>query len=233
MVGGQAVNLWCLIAGKDDPAVAAELAPFRPFTSKDCDVLGDAQLLQELGKRKQLPVQKYPPGQASHCVGYLYEPGDPDKEPVIEVLSGICGLPRNEMADPIQVRLDNDTVFRVLNPVDLLRAKLANVAQIPQEGRQDLRHVKMLVPCVRCYISHVHQEAVSGESADRKLIMRLLRKCIGIIDSTHGRGVGRSHGIDLRACFPWDLLRGSPIDSVRNLANTDVREASARQPRQR
>jgi hypothetical protein len=180
--------------------------------------LGDAHLLRELGKRTQLQVRVYPPGQASNCVGYLYEPGDPDKEPVIEVLSGICGLPRAEMGDPIQARLDNDTVFRVLNPVDLLRAKLANVAQIPQENRQDLRHVAMLVPCVCWYISHVHQEAVSGASADPKLLMRLLRKCIRIVNSRHGKRVGTDHGIDLRGCFPWDLLHESPFESVRNLA---------------
>jgi hypothetical protein len=218
MVGGQAVNLWCLIAGKDDGAVSAELAPFGPFASKDCDVLGDAQLLRELGKRTQLQARVYPPGQPSKCVGFLFEPGDPDREPVVEVLSGICGLPRAEMGDPIQARLDKETVFRVLNPVDLLRAKLANVVEIPQRERQDVRHVRMLVPCVRWYISRVHREAVSGTAADPRLLMRLLRKCIRIVSSRHGRRVGKDHGIDLQGCFPWGLLHESPFESVRNFA---------------
>ena len=199
------------------PQHRRELARFKPFTSKDCDVLGDRKLLRELAARTRLTVKPFKFGQPTHCIGYLYDPDDPNADPVIEVLSGVRGLPSEEMAEPAEVEFDNSK-FRALNPVDLLKAKLTNAVEIPQEGRQDVRHVRMLVPCARWYIAVAHAMARDGTAGDPMLLMRLLRKCIKAVDSPYGEQVGRECCIDLRRCFPWDVLRDSPFQPVRNFA---------------
>jgi hypothetical protein len=50
----------------------------------------------------------------------------------------------------------------VLNPIACLKAKLHNVATIDQRGRQDEKHVRILIPCVRAFLRRLAVEARSS-----------------------------------------------------------------------
>lgn len=161
VVGAQGVDIWAEITSKSSSTASEELSHFLPFTSKDCDVVGDRQLLQKLGNKTRLSVQEYSFGQPTCCVGFLYDPDDPDKEPMIEVLDRVRGLSQNDLSKPVELLLDGRKV-RTFNPLQLLKAKLANAAELDQATRQDVRHVKMLIPCVREYLSMLHAGLCDG-----------------------------------------------------------------------
>jgi hypothetical protein len=68
LAGGQAVNLWCTWASLNNAETAEALQQFAPFVSKDCDVLGDRELLVQLSKRANLPYRVYSFGQPTPVI---------------------------------------------------------------------------------------------------------------------------------------------------------------------
>jgi len=221
VVGGQGVDLWSEITLKSSPNASEELSPFLPFTSKDCDVLGDRQLLQKLGKKTKLCVKQYSFGQATCCIGFLYDPDDPDKEPIIEVLNRVRGLSSDELSHPIELLLDGKKV-RTLNPLQLLKAKLANLVELDQATRQDVRHVKMLIPCVREYLTMLHTGLLNGK-VEIKNLKIALRHCQEIINSMNGKKVAAEHGIDLEKCIPVQTLKDSPHEAIQNFCKWQLK----------
>lgn len=214
VVGGQGVDIWSEITSKISSKASEELSQYLPFTSKDCDVVGDRQLLHRLGRKTGLCVKRYSFGQPTCCVGFLYDPGDPKKEPVIEVLDRVRGLTRDELSHPVELRLDGKKV-RTLNPLQLLKAKLANAVELDQATRQDVRHIKMLIPCVREYLSLMHAELINGNVEINKLKLAL-RHCLEIIKSKNGAKVAEAHGIELEKCIPDQTLKNSPNEAIQN-----------------
>lgn len=94
VIGGQAVNLWALWAlerhDHEYPrSRLAELDRLAPFTSRDCDVLGDRELLHRLAAKSGWPATVFPHG-ASRAVGYLVSPDDQGL--MVEILHSVRGL---------------------------------------------------------------------------------------------------------------------------------------------
>jgi len=216
LVGGQAVNIWSQISLNSDEQAANELEQFLPFTSKDCDLLGDRDLLHRLAQKTRLKIQQFPFGQPTCCIGMLYDPADPDKEPVIEVLDRVRGLELKELKDPVTIELVQGKV-RTLNPIRLLKAKLANVAEIPQGDRQDVRHVRMLIPSVRVYLMMLHGTACA-DSEQVLTLKKALKVTLVIIQSDHARRAAREHGIGFMGCLPLGALKESPLEAARKFA---------------
>ncbi len=100
----------------------------------------------------------------------------------------------------------------------LLKAKLANVVDFPQEQaggrRNDLAHVRILVPCVAGYLADAHVHAVNGSLTERG-VTNLLEDTLGLITGENARFVKTRHGIDLLECFP-SALNASPLGKVRS-----------------
>jgi hypothetical protein len=90
----------------------------------------------------------------------------------------------------------------------LLKAKLANVAQIDQTRRQDVRHVKMLVPCVREYLRESHNESLAGRMTDSQLV-NLFEAAYSLCKEPRNAELGRKHGFQLYELFPKELSRSS------------------------
>ncbi len=58
VVGGQAVNIWALAYSH---RVGKPLQTYEPFVSKDLDIYGPLQILDNLGKKYGVPVALSPP----------------------------------------------------------------------------------------------------------------------------------------------------------------------------
>lgn len=215
LVGGQAVNLWALWAfasAKDGFAGGplAELATFKPFTSKDCDVRGDSELIRRLEAKSGWRGKVFERGPTC-AIGYLQSPHDDGL--IVEVLDSVRGLGRNLAGQDITITWEQSS-YRVLNPLALLQAKLANAVEIPQNGRQDVKHVRMLILIVRIYVAATLAAVETGEEAFGTL-KGMLRRLEEIATGGHARKTAGAHAIDFGACYPWEAFEASSLESVR------------------
>ncbi|HXN35427.1 MAG TPA: hypothetical protein VN877_04605 [Opitutaceae bacterium] len=249
LVGGQAVNVWAEhFAPKD-----SRLEAYRPFISKDADVYGDRALAERLAAAAGWKLKYY--GEPRTIAVGLLTKEIPGKENLlVEVIRSVNGLTANDLADSDLVELRPGQVYRIPSPIVLLKAKLANVAQINQVKRQDIRHVQMLIPCVREYICEAIEETRSNRMTERELV-DILEAARSLCTSPRNLELAREHRFEFKEIFPPQLAHSefgkiakfvrfrlpgiSPADADANLTSNQVihrdpgREIDANQiPRQ-
>jgi hypothetical protein len=140
IVGGQAVNLWALAFLNSEP----ELERFQPFTSKDCDVVASKNWIYQIAEKYGLEAHTVRAGQASPAVGFIVIPLAKKETTEVQVLRAVAGLSNKELRESTS-RVDfNGKVYRVIDPIALLKAKLNNVRYFDQKDRNDIQHVHTL-----------------------------------------------------------------------------------------
>jgi hypothetical protein len=217
IVGGQAVNLWALTFLGDIP----QLRQFEPFTSHDCDLFGSLDLFTRLSKIQGWTAVRSPRGSASPVVGYLRGSAGDGSDLLVEILFTIRGLTEREVQqNQVSLEVDGRT-YRTLSPPLLLKAKLANLAGMESAGRQDLRHVQILILCIAGYIARAHKELESGRMSD-KAFLKLLKAIQQVLCSETASRAASRHDLDFSSCFPKRLLT-SPFERVRNFAHHQFR----------
>lgn len=193
LVGGQAVNLWALYY----EARTAELAP---FVSRDVDVLGDRATLEELGKVAGAKPQIFPLRPPTNEVGVVIAKDARDQPILIEVLRYVHGITNDELRDPLYTMALGETSVRVPGPIALLKAKISNVAEIAQTGRQDARHVVILARLMPAYLLDLQDAAAEGRMDERKLI-GFLERLLSEITTTPATRVLTQLRLDSRQLF--------------------------------
>lgn len=145
LIGGQAVNLWA----EKYQTVNATILAFQPFTSRDADFYRRMARLHLPSSWESLPnlskgrmrivshVLKGPEGQTA------------------EIIRSVNGLTEMEIEDGAVLITYAGNPMWFLTPVALFQAKLANVNSLPQEERQDLRHLQLLVPVTLCFFEEI------------------------------------------------------------------------------
>src|SRR6266849_10151998 len=166
LIGGQAVNLWAQVFLKDIP----ELEELKPFLSKDCDLFGSQELLLQLAQKTKWRVIFSPKGQPSPVTGYLMHTDAQGQSLLVEVLYSVKGLTLEELQREVLVRLGNRT-YKTLSPVTLMKAKLANFVELPQntpgQERNDLKHIRIIIPCVAAYLDQGLDRVRAGVFTER------------------------------------------------------------------
>jgi hypothetical protein len=81
-----------------------------------------------------------------------------------------------------------------------LQAKIANVADISQIGRQDARHVVILAQLLPAYLEELQTAAVEGRLEERKLI-GFLERLLGVVTTPKAKAVLKKLQIAPRALF--------------------------------
>lgn len=217
IVGGQAVNLWALEFLGEFP----ELKRFEPFTSHDCDLYGDTELLERLSRLTGWPSKPSRQRSPSPVVGYLRGAAPDGSVLIVEILFTLRGLTSEEIRQNAVALEVDGKIYRTLSPIALLKAKVANLAELSQAHRQDLRHARILITCVAGYIARAHAKIESGEMSD-KAFLKLLTACQEVACSRQARKVAEAHRISFRGCFP-DLLHASPSERARKFAVHQIR----------
>jgi hypothetical protein len=201
LVGGQAVNLWA----EHYASAVPELDPLRPFMSKDADIFGDRAMAERIAAATNWKLTCYNEPRTIAIAMLTKELSN--KPPLlVEVINSVNGLRPRDLSDPDLLELRPGQFYRVLSPVMLLKAKLANVAQIDQARRQDVRHVKMLVPCVREYLREAHSRTLSGEITERALV-DILENARDLSVDPQNLVLAKKHGFDLTNLFPPELTQ--------------------------
>ncbi len=181
LVGGQAVNLWTLYYREH----TVELAP---FVSRDADVLGDRETLKALGKLVGSKPQFFPLRPPSNEVGVVIAKDASGQPLLIEVLSSVHGVSNEELGEPVYTMAIGEGGVRVQvpGPITLLKAKIANLADLAQTGRQDSRHVVILARLIPAYLGDLQKAASEGRLEERKLL-GFLEQLLAIATSKSGK----------------------------------------------
>lgn len=196
---------------------------FRPFISKDADIVGDRALAERIA---EITKWKFTPYHEPRAIGLamLTKELPNNVKLIVEVIGSVNGLTSKDLVDSDLVELVPGQVYRLPSPIILLRAKLANVAQIDQSRRQDVRHVKMLIPCVREYLRESHAESIVGKINDRDLV-NLFEAARSLYSDPRNAELGRKHSFELAEIFPREFFR-SPIAKVARFFDYRMKDLS-------
>ncbi len=164
IIGGHAVNLWAARYLSIEPS----LSDFVPFTSKDLDLLGDYLDLERLAKATGFEKKTAEKKIWIPSCGFLVMPFGNAKTGVkIEILKRLYGIPHGEIEERALKSVWKGEEIRVPDPILLLKAKAENVVHIPQNEpgreRQDVKHVKMLIICVRAFLREQISDISTGK----------------------------------------------------------------------
>jgi hypothetical protein len=139
---------------------------------------------------------------------------------LIEVLYTLKGLTSKDLTKESRVEFEG-SCYRILNPVTLLKAKLANYSELPQntpgQEREDLKHIRILVPCVKGFLHDALANIKNSVRLERDLV-KLLEETLQIVTSEKALRASTDQGIDFSACFP-PVLTTSNYEKIRNFCN--------------
>jgi hypothetical protein len=195
LVGGQAVNLWALHYWKR----TADLAP---FVSRDVDVLGDLSTLEELAALLHTKPQIFPLRPPTNALGVVIA-HDKEGDPVlIEVLKYVHGVKEDELWNPTYTFEigSNAVAVNVPGPVALFKAKVANLTDLSQAGRQDEKHVRILARLLPDYWKDLCSAVKSGKVEERKLIKHL-ETILAVATSAKGKATLATLSIETEWLF--------------------------------
>jgi hypothetical protein len=193
LVGGQAVNVWAMYYESRTTALA-------PFVSRDVDVLGDRETLTALGKLACTKPQFFPAKPPTNEIGVVIAKDEQGRALLIEVLRFVHGVTNEELREPVYTVALGETHVQVPSPIALLQAKIANVADINQNGRQDARHVLILAQVLPAYLGDLQESAGAGRLEERKLI-ELLERLLAVVTAKKAKAVFEQLSIDASHLF--------------------------------
>lgn len=134
---------------------------------------------------------------------------DSSNQPLlIEVLRYVHGASNEELQEPTYTFRVEETIVRAPGPIALLRAKAANVADLSQVGRQDVRHVHILARLIPRYLKDLQHAAENARLTERQLIV-MLERLLAILQDGKTRQVLADLKIDSRTLF--SELSGSEL----------------------
>lgn len=203
LAGGHAAHLWATVY-RDE--IGPALDEWLPLVSKDLDLLGNQSLLSGLKEQFGGTCRYSPP--RSPVVGQLtvYRDGRPLKIDVIRTLYGLG--PKDLAVEPMTIILDEATApyrVRVLPIQTVFQAKVANLAHLDQTGRNDFKHVHLMILVAREYLSDLIRGAEAGEFSSRAAIGPM-EAILKIVRSPNADRCRTIHHIDFTRGWPRERL---------------------------
>ena len=206
LVGGHAVNFWAYIYREMTP----EWSELAPFTSEDVDFLGgrpEALMCKRLfGGVSDLNDGTDPSPQAGVILAPLN--GTTIRFDIITSIIGVSSqeVEKNAMARPGE---DPEKSLRVLHPLHCLFGKTAGLAQIPQGGRQDLKHLKLSILIVHAFLSERLSEI--------RPLLNNVENIFRLAKSEIGMRVWHHHGVEVEKALPLDAISALSDERIENL----------------
>jgi hypothetical protein len=199
IVGGHAAGLW----SRYYVAMGVhELSEYLPFRSKDLDLVGNMELLERLQRRVKGTLLRSEP--RSPVFGRLDIPQPEGGFLRVEVLHSVLGLNQNDLARTMNIEAEG-VVGRVPLPHLILKAKLANSALIPQEGRQDVKHTRMMLLCTRAFIREFLETCRKGAIPERAVV-NILDEIRDVLCSSDAKKSSMLWGFDYTDVWPFDEM---------------------------
>ncbi len=217
LIGGQAVNYWA----ERYLASEAQLKALRPFTSDDIDFKGNADDVRRISEQLALKPG-YPPKVAMTALAGvipLQIEGQPSN---IEVVRRVPGVSATVEALAIEAKWE-DKIIRVLDPVSLLASKLELVATVPQAKRNDIPHLKILVPCVRAFLEELLQQVERKEIPARSWLLTA-NQALKLTTDRRAEKIGAKHGINWLEILPLAAIGKSQDEKIRRFREQQLEQ---------
>jgi hypothetical protein len=215
VVAGQAVNFWADRYLADEP----ELAAFRPFTSRDLDLLGtiaNAYRLAEEAHSKVEQLRKRKSGASPVVANVSVATGNIIRS--VQFLRSVRGVTNTEITEnAIPFRRGEVTVY-FADPITTLKAKLHNLVGLEQKGRNDAKHVEILRLCVPCFLGGLLASADETDSAAKQSLASVQR-VLKLSESRMARQLPSESRFDWKTLIPIKRL-----NKVRNARFKNFRE---------
>ena len=210
VVGGQAVNLWAI--NYLTPSV-----PKTRLVSKDLDIV----VTQEaFGKLKHMPGWVFQTRETKNWMdsrlGALRSTSPDGRPLLVEILHSVHGLDKTDLAAAAYIESEG-VVYRVLDPIAMLKAKAANVRDIKQDGdppRQDRQHLHLLARCLPRFLTEVHQNAVA-EPNQEKDSLAVVSRAFKTLQHPKTAQTLVTEGIAPASLIPAELAE-SPLPRIRS-----------------
>ncbi len=209
VVGGQAVNLWAI--NYLTPAI-----PRASLVSKDLDVVVSQESMARL---KQVPGWVFQPRETKNWMdsrlGALRSTSPDGRPLLVEILHSVHGLNKADLQAAAYVKSEG-VIYRVLDPITMLKAKAANVRDIDQNGippRQDRLHLQLVARCVPEFLREVYRDAVSDPSREKNALAVISRTFKTLQQSKTAQTL-LAEGIAPASLIPSELAE-SPLPRIR------------------
>jgi hypothetical protein len=118
------------------------------------------------------------------------------------VLRHVHGASNEELRAPAYTMALGEYEVRVQvpGPIALFQAKLANLHDLKQTGRQDARHVAILARLLPAYLEDLRKAAAEDRMEERMLIA-VLERLLAIVTTGNSRKVLHKLKLDARGLF--------------------------------
>ena len=198
------MNLWALYYEEWTHALA-------PFASRDVDVLGDRGTLLMLARAAGVQPQFFSSRTPTNEIGVVVAKDSNGHPLLVEVLRHVHGVTNEELRAPVYtVAVGSSRVaVRVPGPIALMKAKVADVADLAQSGRQDARHVRILAQLMPAYLGDLVTSVAKGGMRERALV-DLLERLLTVVTSRNAGRVLGTLGIPRRVLFAELATGGVP-----------------------
>ena len=208
LIGGQAVNYWAERYLEHEP----QLKALSPFTSADIDFNGTTDDVRRIAKQLAL-TPSYPPKVVMTALAGVIPfriSGEPSS---IEVVRRVPGVPLSLDDFAIEAKW-GDKNIRVLNPISLLASKLELAATVPQNKRNDVLHLKILVTCVRAFLENVLQQVKRQEIPARDWLP-LANQTLKLTTDQRAEKIGNKHQINWPEILPLAAIAKSQNEKIK------------------
>jgi len=208
LIGGQAVNYWAERYLPTEPTLRKLL----PFTSVDIDFRGNREDVQRIAAQLNLPPV-YPPKVAITALAGAVPFSIGGIKSNIEIVRRVPGVSAPAI-EALAIEAEwSGRQIRVLDPISLLAGKLELALTVSQTGRQDVAHLKILLPCVRGFLRELLVGVHSGD-LPVKGWLGAVNRILKLSKSTQGRKATQRFALDWREALPLQEIAKSPHPKI-------------------
>jgi hypothetical protein len=208
LIGGQAVNYWA----ERYLLREADLRPLQPFTSRDIDFKGGREDVQRIARQLDQTPGFPPKVEMTALAGVIpFQIGNLKSS--IEVVRRVPGVSGSVDALAVQAEW-NGKIIRVLDPISLLACKLELAATVPQKERQDVAHLRILLPCVRAFLNEFLQRIETGEIPARHWLGPV-KQVLKLTTNARARKIAAEHRINWPEILPLTAIAQSRDEKIR------------------
>ena len=217
LIGGQAVNYWAEEYLAQEPL----LKSLQPFTSQDIDFKGGREDVERIARQLGL-IPVYPPKVEMTALAGLIPLHIGGRASAIEVVRRIPGISDRGAPPVIEAEYDGKAI-RVLHPISLLACKLVLAATVSQQDRQDVAHLRMLVPCVRAFLADLLEEVELGELSPGDWL-KVVNQALKLTHTSRARKIEKAHNIHWLDILPLDAIAKSQSQKLKRFREQQLEQ---------
>jgi hypothetical protein len=219
LIGGQAVNYWA----ERYLSTEAELEKLQPFTSQDIDFKGGRTDVVRIAQQLNLtPI--YPSKVAITALSEFIPFQIGPLKSSVEIVRRIPGISDHINTPAIQAEWNEKTI-RVLDPISLLACKLELAATVSQKGRQDVAHLKILLPCIRAFLDELLQQVDLGQ-LPAKDWLKIVNQVLKLTTNHRARKIANKYHINWPDILPLLAIAKSQNEKIRHFQEKQLNRGS-------